>query len=436
MKKRLALLAGVSAALVLLLGACGSKDSGSGSAKDKTETITFINHKTDWTTNGKWKEYMKEFNKKYPNIKVKIETITDYAGQMKTRMNSNQYGDLFMLPDTIKPKDYAHFVEPLGKKATLEKKYLGLTNKSYNGTTYGIPSQLNASGMVVNMKVFKDAGIKTFPKTTEGFIKALKTIKEKNPEVTPLYTNYAAGWTLANWDFTRPGITGDKQVTNKLLTDKAPFTKGKVMYTIYDTLYQVAHDGLIESDPTTSDWEQSKVDMANNKIGVMVLGSWAVPQVQDANKENADNITFQTFPATAEDGDQYISVGADYNYAINVHSKHKAAARKLLNWLVNDSDYAKDNGGLPTLKGAEYPAALKSMQESGVKLIEPAAAPKGKESLFSEIDDASEIGLDTTDKTKQRIIEAAVGNSKESFNDIMKDLNTKWADAIKTVGSN
>lgn len=29
-----------------------------------------------------------------------------------------------------------------------------------------------------------------------------------------------------------------------------------------------------------TDWEQSKVDLANGKIGAMVLGSWAVPQVQ------------------------------------------------------------------------------------------------------------------------------------------------------------
>lgn len=436
MKKYLAFAAGISASLLLLLAGCGNSKSGSSSSKDKTETITFINHKTDWAGNGKWDAYMKEFNKKHPNIKVKIETITDYAGQMKTRMNSDKYGDVFMLPDTIKPKDFSHFVEPLGKKATLEKKYLGLTNKSYNGTTYGIPSQLNASGMVVNMKVFKDAGIDKFPTNPEDFIAALKKIKEKDKSVTPLYTNYAAGWTLANWDFTRPGITGDKQVTNKLLTDKTPFSKGKVMYTIYDTLYKVAKDGLIESDPTTSDWEQSKVDMANNKIGVMVLGSWAVPQIQDANKDNAKNITFQTFPATAKDGKQYISIGADYNYAINVHSKHKKAARELIDWLVNDSDYAIDNGGLPTVKGAKYPEALEGLKKNGVSLIEPAAAPKGKESLFSEIVDASEIGLDTTDKTKQRIIEAAIGNSSESFSAIMKDLNNKWGSAINSVSGN
>lgn len=436
MKKRLALLAGVSAALVLLLGACGSKDSGSGSAKDKTETITFINHKTDWAGNGKWDEYMKDFNKEYPNIKVKVETITDYVTQMKTRMSTTQYGDVFMLPDTVKPKDYSHFLEPYGTKKALSEKYIGLNGKSYDGKVYGLPTQLNAVGLVVNMKVFRDAGIDTFPKTPEKFLEALETIKKKNPEVIPLYTNYASGWAMSNWDFVRTGITGDPDTTNELLTDKTPFSKGKPMNTIYNTLYTVAKEGLIEGDPTTSDWEQSKVDMANNKIGVMVLGSWALSQIQDANKDNAKNITYQTFPATADDGKQYVCVTPDYNYAISVHSKHKKAARTFVNWMVNKSKYAEENGGLSAVKGSKYPEALQSLKDAGVKLVEPAAFPKGKESLFAEIDDASEIGLDTTDKTKQRLVEAGIGSTKESFSDIVKDLNSKWGKAIDSVSSN
>lgn len=417
----------------LILGACGNRkeaDKGNG----KTETITFINHKTDWETNGKWDEYMAEFNKKYPDIKVEIQTITDYAGQIKTRMNSEEYGDLLMIPGDIKPEDYGNFFEPLGKKDELGEKYLGLNDRSYDGTSYGIPSQMNATGLVVNQKVFEDAGITEFPQTPEDFISALKTVKEKNAEVTPLYTNYAAGWTLSNWDFVRSGAAGNPDFTNEMTTDTAPFDSGKTMNTIYNTLYEVSKQKLIEADPTTSDWEQSKVDMANGKIGVMVLGSWAVPQVKEAVAENADDIAFQPFPMTAPDGKQYLPIGGDYNYGINVHSKHKEAARKLLDWLVNESDYAEDNGGLSAKVGADYPESLQAAQEAGVELLEENPAPAGKESLFSAINDQAELGIGTTDAEKQRIIDAAVGNSNETFDAIMKDFNTRWADAMKTVG--
>lgn len=433
MKKGLLTIGMTALAAVTLVG-CSS-----GSSDSDVETITFINHKTDWETNGKWDEYIAKFNEKYPDIKVEVQTITDYAGQMKTRMNSKEYGDVLMIPGDISPKDYENFFEPLGDTEELSEKYLGLNDRSYEGVQYGIPSQMNATGLVVNKKVFEDAGITEFPKTTEDFIAALKKIKENDSSIVPLYTNYAAGWTLSNWDFTRTGVSGDADFTNEMTSDTSPFDEGDTMYTIYtiyNTLYTVAKEGLIESDPTTSDWEQSKVDLANGKVAVMVLGSWAVPQVQEANEDNADNITFEAFPVTASDGKQYMPIGGDYNYGINVNSKHKKAARKFIDWMVNESDYAVDNGGIPTVKGAEYPKALQDSQDAGVELIEENPAPEGKESLFSDINNESELGIGSTDTEKQRIIDAAVGNSKESFDDIMKDFNTRWANAIKAVSDN
>ena len=425
MKKGLLTIGMTALAAVTLVG-CSS-----GSSDSDVETITFINHKTDWETNGKWDEYIAKFNEKYPDIKVEVQTITDYAGQMKTRMNSKEYGDVLMIPGDISPKDYENFFEPLGDTEELSEKYLGLNDRSYEGVQYGIPSQMNATGLVVNKKVFEDAGITEFPKTTEDFIAALKKIKENDSSIVPLYTNYAAGWTLSNWDFTRPGVSGDPDFTNEMTSDTSPFDEGDTMYTIYNTLYTVAKEGLIESDPTTSDWEQSKVDLANGKVAVMVLGSWAVPQIQKINEDNADNIMFE-----ASDGKQYMPIGGDYNYGINVNSKHKKAARKFIDWMVNESDYAVDNGGIPTVKGAEYPKALQDSQDAGVELIEENPAPEGKESLFSDINNESELGIGSTDTEKQRIIDAAVGNSKESFDDIMKDFNTRWANAIKVVSDN
>lgn len=417
---------------VLMLASAGvSSNTQAVSAQEGT--ITFINHKTDWEGNGKWDEYIAEFNEVYPDIEVKIETITDYVGQIKTRMNTEQYGDVLMLPADINPEDFHYFFEPLGDKAELEQTYLGLNDRSYDGVQYGIPIQLNATGMVVNNKVFTDAGITEFPKTTEEFIDALKTIKENNPEVTPLYTNYAAGWTMSNWDFARSGVSGNPNFTNELTTDVAPFEEGKTMYEIYKLLYDVASEGLIEADPTTTDWEQSKVDLANGKIGVMVLGSWAIPQIKEINPDNAENIAFYPFPMTAEDGNQYLAVGGDYNAAINVHSENKEAARAFLDWFVNDSNYAEENGGISPVIGADMPESLANAEAAGVLLIEENPAEPGKEALFSQINDYSQLGIGSTDNEKQRIVDAATGNTSETFEDMMAEFNQRWSEAIEAA---
>ena len=48
----------------------------------------------------------------------------------------------------------------------------------------------------------------------------------------------------------------------------------------------------------------------------------------------------------------------------------------------------------------------------------------------------SELGIGSTDLEKQRIIDAAIGNSKETFEEIMNDFNQRWANAIKEVSGN
>ncbi|MDU0402003.1 hypothetical protein KF7HA_00306 [Lactococcus lactis] len=81
-----------------------------------------------------------------------------------------------------------NFFSSLGKTKDLEKKYTSLQDRTYKGEQYGLPSEVNANGFVVNWNVFKKAGIDKWPTTTDEFIQDLKTIKAKLPDVTPLYT--------------------------------------------------------------------------------------------------------------------------------------------------------------------------------------------------------------------------------------------------------
>ncbi|MFR4476017.1 MAG: hypothetical protein ACLT3Y_01450 [Ruminococcus callidus] len=86
---------------------------------------------------------------------------------------------------------------------------------------------------------------------------------------------------------------------NKLVHSKNPFAKHDDMtgpYAVYDTLYEAVKQGLTEEDPTTTDWEGCKAQINEGNIGCMVLGSWAVPQMQ-AGGPNADDIAYMPFPS-------------------------------------------------------------------------------------------------------------------------------------------
>ena len=122
---------------------------------------------------------------------------------------------------------------------------------------------------------------------------------------------------------------------------------------------------------------------------------------------------------------------------ISIHSKNKEAARAWIDFFLKETDYAKQLGAINVLKSkqSEFPETLKAFQDLGVVIITNNPAPKGEEGLLDKLDKQSEVGLWLSD-FKKRIVEAAMGTRNESYDDIMNDLNAKWAKGRKDLNIN
>ncbi|MCX7773138.1 MAG: extracellular solute-binding protein, partial [Clostridia bacterium] len=179
--------------------------------------ITFVHNRTD-RNETTFPQYIKKFNEKYPDITVKLETMTDYEGQIKIRMGTADYGDVLLAPN-MDPATYADFFLPLGDKETLSQQYRFMNKCEYKGTVYGLPVFGAANGIVYNKRIFQEAGITALPKSVDEFIADLKLIKEKTKAI-PMYTNYAAGWPLGGqWEGPRGSFTNDFDWQTKLAHD-------------------------------------------------------------------------------------------------------------------------------------------------------------------------------------------------------------------------
>lgn len=81
---------------------------------DLSAEISVYNHRTDMQqTDYKgttWDQYLEEFNKEYPNIKVNIETATDYAETALLRLQSGDWGDVMMIPAVDKADFPTYFM--------------------------------------------------------------------------------------------------------------------------------------------------------------------------------------------------------------------------------------------------------------------------------------------------------------------------------------
>jgi ABC-type glycerol-3-phosphate transport system substrate-binding protein len=397
--------------------------------------LRFITHKTD-LVDTTFQEYVKEFQKMYPGVTITYEGITSYADDIITRLTTGDWGDICMVPMQLDKNELKNYFVPYGDKTELEKKYIMLNNFSYKNVVYGIPSAGNVQGIVYNKKVFQDAGITEIPKTPDEFLAALQKIKD-NTDAIPLYTNFAANWTMTAWDaYITGSATGDPDFANNgLLHGKNPFEKRADMtgpYAVYYVLYEAVARGLTEEDPTTTDWEGSKGLMNNGKIATMALGSWSVVQMQLAG-DHGEDIGYMPFPITV-DGKQYVSAAPDYNYGVNINSSqdNQIASMLYVKWLTEDSNFSYDQGGIPVCLGEEYPDVYKMFD--GVKLVIDNPAPDGEETLYNDINNDSEVGINVSPEGVSKILEAATTGSP-TLDELMADRNSKWTASQKKFGA-
>ena len=402
--------------------------------KDLTATIKFIHHKTDREEDGTMADLIAKFNEVYPGITVETEGITDYQEDSLLRLSAGDWGDVMFIP-AVDAVDLPTYFVPYG---TVEEvgEYVNFADqwKDAVGNCYGIGYMGNAQGVLYNKKVFADAGITTLPKTPDEFIAALQAIKD-NTDAIPLYTNYAAGWTMGGqWDAYLGAITtGDETWLNQKFVHTAePFKDngdGTGAYALYKILYDATAQGLIEEDYTTTDWEGCKPMINNGEIGCMVLGSWAIAQMKAAG-DNPDDIGYMPFPITVG-GKQYATAGPDYCYGINVNSSddNKAAAMVFVKWMVEESGWCDLEGGYPISKTAPT-----SFVFDGVNVVNNLVSLPGEEDLMNQLNAESELSFNAGGDAKvQRIVEAAFTGA-ETFDDIMADWTQAWNAAQETCG--
>ncbi|MFG6344502.1 MAG: ABC transporter substrate-binding protein [Lachnospiraceae bacterium] len=401
---------------------------------DLVTTIKFIHHKTDREQDGSMAKYIEAFNQDYPNITVETEGITDYAETALLRLpTGDAWGDVMFIPaiDMVQLADY--FI-PYGTVDEMSE-YINFAEQwKLDGNSYGIGFMGNAQGLLYNKKVFADAGITELPKTPTEFIAALQQIKD-NTDAIPLYTNYAAGWTMGGqWDaFLGAITTGDTTWLNQKFAHQAePFKDNgdeTGAYALYKILYDAVAKGLTEDDYTTTDWEGCKGMINRGEIGTMVLGSWAVAQMKEADA-NGDDIGYMPFPITVG-GKQYATAGPDYCYGINKESSadNQAAAMVFVKWMVEKSGWCDNEGGYPISKTAPTSFAF-----DGVEVVENVAAPDDEADLMNQMNAECELNFNNGgDRKVQEIVEAAATGSM-TYDDIMADWTQKWNDAQAALG--
>ena len=416
-----------------------SKNDESKEEESKTESgeklvLKVLTHRTDRKEDGSLEKMTKAFEEKY-NCTVEYQAFKDYAGDVSTMMSTTSYGDVLMIPDTVKVAELGNFFEPLGSYDELKETYMWADQKMHDGTVYGLAHLGSVSGGICySKKVWEAAGITTAPKTAEEFINALKQIEEKTDAI-PYYTNYKdASWTASQWCSLVMSASGNANYeTDKLTKKEDLFIEGDAYYNVFKLMYDIYSDSkLIEGDPMGTDWEGSKLMIAKGEIATMTMGSWAVSQfkqIASDNGLNPDDIGYMPAPFTAKDGKQYAQLAADYCMGVNKNSAAdvKELGKKYIEWFIKDSGFSESEQSVNALKGSKLPGYLSAFE--GCEYFTAATAPEGLTGVWNAIDNDSEVGIWAGDSAnfKLRMAEAAfAGEGDAGFKTIIDEMNSKW----------
>ena len=428
MAKKLIMGVAALAATALLAGCSGSAPADDGKVAGE---ITVLTNRTD-IVDTVFTDYAAEFEKAYPGTSVKFEAIADYESDVSTRLSSGSYGDVLLIPNTVTKAQLPQFFEPLGTIDELGETYRFVTEMAYEDNAYGVAVTGNAQGIVYNKNVWEAAGITELPTTPDEFLAALELVKDKT-DATPYYTNYNDGWPLSQWEGNR-AATGDADASITLVESDAPWAEGEYHEVADGLLFDIVANGLSEEDPATTDWESSKAGLGSGAISSMVLGSWALTQMQDAAVTaggSADDIGYLAFPS-AVDGQTYSTIGGDYKNAISLSSKNKATARAWIDWFAQESGFAGDQGGLSPVVDGPDPETLTEFTASGVEYLELTPVPTDKATWENDIISESEIDL-WGQIYRQKIVDVARGAADGDKASTFEALNKAWSEAKAAV---
>ncbi|WP_447064954.1 ABC transporter substrate-binding protein [Vibrio alginolyticus] len=381
--------------------------------------ITFYTNRTDLLEAGVYERYEKEFKKIYPNVsKVNVFAFADYQGGIRPRMNTGDYGDLLLILPSVPSEQYANFYEPLNDIYSSDQVYF-FDSWENDGKSYGISMGNSVEGLVYNKEVLASAGVEVPIKTLSGFFDAANKIKANG--TIPLYVNFGAQWPLQQWDKFPLVVEGSNDVYEKMLQQDKPFSGETAYNTSLSVLKKLIDEGLTEKDLMTNSWEDSKNAIAKGDAAMYYLGNWVIPQVIERGADS-DNIGFMPIPAD-DSGVLKAQMNHDWAYAVSRHSKNKETAKAYLKFLIEESDFDKIAGFIPTLKSKE--PSLDQLNEymsyEPVVIQTPVSS-----STFIEVNNRSKIDFYAGGYIQDVM-------TARNFEEALEKLDSRWNRAKKRV---
>lgn len=172
---------------------------------------------------------------------------------------------------------------------------------------------------------------------------------------------------------------------------------------------------------------------AEGEIGTMMLGSWAVAQIQQVATDaglDPTAVGYMPFPYQV-DGVFHATLSSDYRNAVSVDSPNVATALEWVEWFAAESGHAAAQQGIAPRIDGGVPLVLEEFREAGVALV-ALDPPSGGGVSEAAVVAASGIDL-YGPEYRRRLVDIARGVVPGSRRSAFAELDERWAQARGAV---
>jgi ABC-type glycerol-3-phosphate transport system substrate-binding protein len=314
--KRVAITAAALAA-ALFLTACGDTSDEAGAA-DGTVTITVngMPAATDEYNRANFEKDVKDFQAKYPNIKIDAKEGQMDPKTFSAKLAGGQLEDVFYVyftdPQNLIAKQQVSDITPyLGEVPAIKdvRPVLMQVFSDAKGKVYGLPSANYSLGLIYNRTLFQQAGLDPDkPPTTWADVRAAaRKITALGNGVTG-YGDFSKNNT-GGWHFTAElySVGGDVAVKDGE-TWKAGFNNAQGRQ-VLQQLKDMRFTDRSMAEKQALEYADLLTHMASGKLGMMVGGTGDLPNIVNQYKGRYEDYGLGVIPdgkATLGGGDGYM----------------------------------------------------------------------------------------------------------------------------------
>lgn len=319
-----------------------------------------------------YREQLRNFEKRHPNIKVRLVLLTarNYPELLKETLALRHEVDVinWFAGDRLNTLVQQNMLEPLNQfwqLHQLDNKFNAASKSAVEikGNLYGIPITSYIWGFYYKKSLFEKLSLQE-PRTWLEFLKVLQTLKENR--VAPIALGSRYPWQIAGWfDYLLLRLYG-QQYYQAVMAGKIAFTSKEITQ-VFQYWHKLLEEEFVFPQHKFYDGEELMPLLYREVVGVNLIGTFVLNSVPVKLQQE---FGFFPFPQISEQADSSVLAPLSI-IALTKYGKSKPYAAKLLAFFASEPIQQDLNDKLSTfspMRGVE-PKGSNLMKEAYLPLV-------------------------------------------------------------------